>query len=54
MSIIPGIDTRAPERTETSSGSAASPKRLAGHRLDMGDALGDLGANAVAEALAFS
>ena len=28
VSIIPGIDTGAPERTETSSGSAASPKRL--------------------------
>ena len=28
MSIIPGIETAAPERTETSSGSAASPKRF--------------------------
>ena len=28
MSIIPGIDSRAPERTETSSGSSASPSRL--------------------------
>ena len=28
MSIIPGIETAAPERTETSSGSAGSPKRL--------------------------
>jgi hypothetical protein len=28
VSIIPGIDTRAPERTETSSGSAASPNVL--------------------------
>ncbi len=26
MSSIPGIDSRAPERTDTSSGSAASPK----------------------------
>jgi hypothetical protein len=25
---MPGIDTRAPERTETSSGSAGSPKVL--------------------------
>ena len=25
MSIIPGIDARPPERTETSSGLAASP-----------------------------
>ena len=28
MSIIPGIETAAPERTETSSGSSGSPKRL--------------------------
>ena len=28
MSSIPGIDSRAPERTETSSGSLASPSRL--------------------------
>ena len=28
MSIIPGIDSRAPERTETSSGSSGSPSRL--------------------------
>ena len=28
VSIIPGIEERAPERTETSSGLAASPKRL--------------------------
>jgi hypothetical protein len=27
VSIIPGIETRAPERTETSSGRSASPKR---------------------------
>ena len=27
VSIIPGIDTGAPERTETSSGSAGSPNR---------------------------
>ena len=26
VSIIPGIETRAPERTETRSGLAASPK----------------------------
>ena len=30
MSSIPGIDSRAPERTETSSGSSGSPERLAG------------------------
>ena len=29
MSIIPGIETAAPERTETSSGSSGSPKRFA-------------------------
>jgi hypothetical protein len=28
VSIIPGIEARAPERTETSSGSAAEPKTL--------------------------
>ena len=28
MSSIPGIDSRAPERTDTSSGSDASPSRL--------------------------
>ena len=28
MSIIPGIETAAPERTETRSGSVGSPKRL--------------------------
>ena len=28
MSIIPGIEIAAPERTETSSGSSGSPKRL--------------------------
>ncbi len=28
MSIIPGIETAAPDRTETSSGSTASPKRF--------------------------
>ena len=52
VSIIPGIDTRAPERTETSSGSAASPKLLPVDPLDMGDAVGDLGGERVAEALA--
>ena len=28
MSIIPGIENGAPERTETSSGSVPSPSRL--------------------------
>ena len=34
VSIIPGIEERAPERTETSSGSFGSPKRLPGRLLD--------------------
>ena len=28
VSIIPGIEARAPERTETRSGFSGSPKRL--------------------------
>jgi hypothetical protein len=28
VSIMPGIESRAPERTETRSGSRRSPKRL--------------------------
>ncbi len=28
MSIMPGIEARAPERTDTSSGLAGSPKRI--------------------------
>ncbi len=28
VSIMPGIDARAPERTDTSSGCSGSPKRL--------------------------
>ena len=28
MSIIPGIENAAPDRTETSNGSASSPRRL--------------------------
>ncbi len=28
MSIIPGIETAAPDRTDTSSGSSLEPKRL--------------------------
>ena len=28
VSIMPGIDIAEPERTDTSSGSAAAPKRL--------------------------
>ena len=35
VSIMPGIDAREPERTETSSGLCASPKRAAGDRLDL-------------------
>ena len=36
VSIIPGIDTGAPDRTLTSSGSDASPKRRPTRRLDPG------------------
>ena len=35
VSIMPGIETRAPLRTETSSGSAAAPKRLPRARLEL-------------------
>ena len=34
MSIIPGIETAAPERTETSSGSCVVAEALAGLRLE--------------------
>ena len=37
MSIMPGIETRAPERTETSSGSAVVAELLAGGLFDMGE-----------------
>ena len=40
---MPGIEARAPERTDSSSGSAASPKRLAHLLLDEGHALQHLG-----------
>ena len=43
MSIIPGIEIAAPERTETSSGSAASPKRLPVFSSSRPHVLGDLG-----------
>jgi hypothetical protein len=43
VSIIPGIETRAPERTETSSGSAASPNLLP-VTCSIWESLGDLGA----------
>ena len=39
---MPGIDSRAPERTETSSGSSSSPRRLAGALLQALERLGDL------------
>ncbi len=42
MSIIPGIEIAAPERTETSSGSLVSPKRLPASLLEPLDVLGDL------------
>ena len=34
---MPGIEARAPERTETSSGLLLSPKRLAGDAADLGE-----------------
>ena len=42
MSIIPGIDTGAPERTLTSSGSAGSPKRRPSEGLDAAHPLAQL------------
>ena len=42
VSIIPGIETAAPERTETSSGSPVSPKRLPVRASSLRDVLGDL------------
>ena len=42
MSIIPGIETAAPERTETSSGSSRVAEALAGPLLEPRDVLGDL------------
>ena len=52
MSIMPGIDTRAPERTETSSGLAASPKLLPVACSIWAMPSRDLAAQAVREALA--
>ena len=42
MSIIPGIETAAPERTETRSGSDGSPKRLPARSCEPADVLVDL------------
>ena len=39
---MPGIDTGAPERTETSSGRSGSPKRLPSSLLDRGQRRVDL------------
>ena len=47
MSIIPGIEIAAPERTETSSGSDGSPKRLPVFASSRADVLLDLGVEAV-------
>ena len=49
MSIIPGIETAAPERTETSSGSLGSPKRFPVCSSSARDLLGDLVLEAVRE-----
>ncbi len=42
MSIIPGIDSRAPERTDTSSGSVGVAEAPAGALLRRASAGGDL------------
>ena len=42
MSIIPGIETAAPERTETSSGSSLDAEALAGRLLEPPHVLVDL------------
>ena len=42
MSIIPGIEIAAPERTETSSGSRSSPNPLPVRLLERRDVLVDL------------
>ena len=42
MSIIPGIEIAAPDRTETSSGSDGSPNRLPDSLLERRDVLADL------------
>ena len=42
MSIIPGIDSRAPERTETSSGSSGRAEPLPGLLLEPAERLRDL------------
>ena len=39
---MPGIESRAPERTETSSGSVGSPSRRPARCLEARDAVGDL------------
>ena len=49
MSIIPGIEIAAPERTETSSGSPASPKRFPVFCSSRANVLGDLGLEAIRE-----
>ncbi len=46
MSIIPGIENLAPERTLTSSGSSGVAQLLAHLLLDLGDGLGHLGVEA--------
>ena len=52
MSIIPGIETAAPDRTETSSGSLSSPNRLPVRLLEDRDVLVDLGVEPVGDLLA--
>ena len=50
MSIIPGIENLAPERTLTSSGSSGSPKRLPIVFSSLAHGLGHLGVEAVGPA----
>ena len=52
MSIIPGIEIAAPERTDTSSGSSESPKRLPVFSSSAREMLLDLGLEAVGHRLA--
>ena len=42
VSIMPGIEARAPERTDTSSGEVTSPKRGADRLADLGERRLDL------------
>ena len=49
---MPGIETRAPDRTETSSGFGGSPNIAVGRALDMRDAMRDLIGQAIRKGFA--